>query len=154
MLSNLLIKSNIIESCSNRSLSKLSAIDLYSVGERTRRYFFDERIRHSGKESLPTSKQNQEWDARLSWGDRTISLGDEGRNTWVNKMTYQVKENWQEIRQDMNIEIGIELLWIIMKSRELQQDKVLNEIEKEIRSYLSNNGYDQNAQDARIASLD
>lgn len=135
-------------------MAKISAIDLHTVGERTRRHFFDQRTRYSGKDPLPTMKQNQEWDARLFWGDRTISLVDEDRYNWVITMALNIKENWNELRQNMNIELGIEMLWVIMKSQLLQQDSDLDLIEKEIMLYFYSNGFDKNALEARIASLE
>ena len=153
MLSNLLVKSNIIQYCSDTSLARLTAQDLYSVGERTYRKFFDERVRCYPSNTLPTRVQNQEWDARLFWGDEHITMEHEDRSTWAYNLAEEVLKVWSNIKQDLNMEKCIELLWIIEQVTESVLLEALMVVEVELTQYALTHGYDRQSLISRIASL-
>jgi len=118
MLSNLVVKSNLIEELSNECLARISALELRSIDDRlpVRRNFFDERTRHNSSYILPTQKQNKEWDARLFWGDKRVSMEDEERRIcWLDELAAKIFPDWENCRQKLSLEEALEWEWLCLQ---------------------------------------
>jgi hypothetical protein len=156
MLSNLNAKSNLIEDCSDKHLSRLSAIDLNNFGQITYRFFFDERIRHQSNSVLPTIRQNKEWDARLFWGGKEISLKDNERYTqWIIELAQKKVPNWKEFMYVLDVEEAFEWLWLCFQIQKITNrwSHEIKEIMSRVSGFLAINRYEPRAQIERILSF-
>lgn len=159
MLSNLRIKSNLIESFSEEVFVRLSAMDLYSI-YKTNPFmgnFFDQRSRYMGMSKVPTPEQNVQWTARLFWGDQKVSLQDEARlSTSVQDLATEVLTEWVTARSRLDLETAKEWLWLCtqVNIHGSQHAAEWRHIEKEIRDYLvTREGYDDLAINELIRAL-
>jgi len=159
MLSNLLVKSNLIEEkLSNECLARISALELHSIDDRlpVRRKFFDESTRHNPNYILPTEKQNKEWDARLFWGDKKVSMEDEERRIfWLDELAAEVFPDWKKCRQKLNLEEAYEWGWLCLQleKNESQRNLVARRILTEIQNFLQQQGISTEVQRQKIESL-
>jgi hypothetical protein len=158
MLSNLVVKSNIIENCADEALERLSAIDLHSVSVRNPLIgrFFDERSRHLGFR-IPTKIQNEQWTARLFWGDKTVSLEDADRgNAWIRNKADEIVPLWKQLKGNIDIEYAKEWLWFCSKVKYYDKWKPkCDRIQTEIREYLkSREQFSDDAIDQLISNLE
>lgn len=142
MLSNLHIKSNLIESFGDEVLIRLSAMDLSSISMTNPLMgnFFDQRSRYMGISKVPTHEQNAQWTARLFWGDRTVSLRDDERSlVSVQALATEVIPEWAIARSRLDLETAKEWLWLCVQikfHRSHFQFEEYAQIENEIRDYL------------------
>lgn len=150
VLSNLGVKSNIVESLREDVLERLSAIELYSVCNRRPQFpnYLDERVRRKNY-GLPTARQNQAWTQRLFWGSKEVSLGDEDRwKRWLEDTIGQVLERWERRKTNLTSEYAFELLWLMV-----QGPPECAKIERALRSYLESTGINNEEQDDRLAQM-
>lgn len=140
MLSNLMIKSNVIEKFDDKTLVRLSALDLYSISERNpnRGHFFDERTRYLCLGLLPTKKQNDEWTQRLFWGYRSVSLRDEKRKIkWLEELAEELIPRWLDKQATLDLEVSKEWLWFCAQLEVSNKWMTLSrQIGQEVRAYL------------------
>ncbi len=159
MLSNLLVKSNLIECFRDEVLVRLSAMDLSSISKDNPRMgnFFDQRTRFMGMRKVPTQVQNAQWTARLFWGEQTVSLQDDGRaSVSVHNLANEVIKEWSTARSKLDIETAKEWLWLCaqIKIHKSQHFTECQQVEKEIRDYLvSRERYDEVSIDELINAL-
>jgi hypothetical protein len=158
MLSNLIVKSNLIEKLSNECLARISALELRTIDDRlpVPRKFFDESTRHNPNHILPTEKQNKEWDARLFWGDKRVSMEDEGRRIcWLDDLAAEVFPNWERCCQKLNLEEAFEWEWLCLQ---LEKNKSkwcprARRILTEIQNFLQQKGVSNEVQRQKKESL-
>lgn len=131
MISNLGIRSNLIESLQSPSetkrntdapLARISAHDLHELCEIYRNWspYFDKRIIDMGIDGLPTWEQKEQWKSYLFYGEKTVSMDREHRNVrpWVD-MAEALLLDWIATPSNIESEIGIEILCLfeILKGR-------------------------------------
>jgi len=83
-----------------------------------------------------TPKQTAEWDARLFWGDRTVSMEADDRDTkWVRDMVQKGLRNWEEYRENLREELAFEWLWLFEELKAIDGE-ITREIETVIRELI------------------
>ncbi|MBT4511180.1 MAG: hypothetical protein HOC20_03070 [Chloroflexi bacterium] len=129
MLTNLKVKSNLLPGRHYQErFDQLSAMELRSIKDRL-------PLMHisftPGRYSL-TPKQAAEWDARLFWGDETVSMktGDMATK-WVRDLVHQGVQNWKEYRKNLRKELAFEWLWLFEELRAID-----GEIPREIEAII------------------
>jgi len=154
MLSNLSVRSNIIESrrtpeCCKISgipgvapLARISARDLNELSELNPMgdRYLDTRIMNSRPHGLPTPEQCQQWESYLFYGDKTISLSVENRlgNYWL-IAAGDLCSLWPKIKAQLNHEVAMECLCVLIAFDEHPQVKELTEKPKNIEQRELNN---------------
>jgi hypothetical protein len=133
MLSNLSVRSNLIENCLtpadyiNRKkmgtppLTRITARDLHElsclnpIGLSN---IFDKETLKSKSSGLPTTEQLRQWEKYLFYGDKTVSLAQQQRliQCWYTAAEYLIM-NWDQIREKLDLEISLESLCIILATR-------------------------------------
>lgn len=110
MLSNVAAKSNILLlDTYQKELEHISAIELRDIYLRCPHL----GISFDPSRSTLTPTQRKEWEARLFWGDKAVSLADDGRGTgWLFAAARDALPGWPEARASLDVEQAIEWLWL------------------------------------------
>jgi hypothetical protein len=143
MLSNLTVRSNVIENrrtpqdyrirgelvvsplarISARDLHELSTLNPIGLGN-----VFDKETLKTRPYGLPTSEQLTQYKSYLFYGDKTVSLVDEGRliKCWCAAAEHLLR-TWEEIKYHLDIEKTVECLCIFIAIEiNLQVKEALN----------------------------
>jgi hypothetical protein len=133
VISNLKVRSNLLPAETyQRNFPNLSAMDLRSIHDRCR--FLP--ISFDPSKLTLTSKQCAEWDARLFWGDNTVSLSDGDREMhWILELGEVCMRQWETLKLEIDVEEAFEFLWVlsVLKKRNLlstENEHIENELEE------------------------
>ncbi len=152
MLSNLLVKSNLLPSTTyQEAFEVLPAMDLRSIHERCRML----NISFDPSRHTLTERQWKEWDARLFWGDKTVSWSQENRKThWIITLGGTCVKDWKQIHQNMNKETAFEWLWILETCKYINQPPAgSRKIIIQLREFLHQHSYTDKDIDERLNSF-
>lgn len=152
MLSNLLVKSNVVHKDEYQDkLANLSAMDLRSVHERHRLL----PISFDPGHGTLTPRQKEEWLASYFFGDEKVSLSEDNRLTsWIKELRAEYIKKGSLREKDLNEEVAFEWLWLLEKSKELgdSSQKGLEMAEK-LRAFLKRQRYGEPDIQTRLASF-
>jgi len=133
MISNLTIRSNLIESLRSPAeesdkaqmdapLARISAMDLNELCGLYiyRTNYLDQRNIERKVDGLPTSEQQKQWASYLFYGDMAVSMKKENRSSapWI-ELSRIVISQWDIIEPVINEELAIECLCIIRMAKKL-----------------------------------
>ncbi len=134
MLTNLTVRSNLIENCRTpeccRSLglpgpaplARLSAMDLHELSLLNPMWpkYLDVNVMERCPHGLPTFEQREQWRNHLFYGDSTITLSREReQHSWLTAAR-ELCLKWPEIRQQLTLEVALECCCILTALKDLE----------------------------------
>jgi hypothetical protein len=141
MLTNLKVKSNLLPGRHYQErFDQLSAMELRSIKDRLPLL----NISFTPGRYTLTPTQTVEWDARLFWRDKTVSMGDGDRATkWVRNLIYNGIQNWEEHRKNLREELAFEWLWLFEELRAIDAEtsEEIEAIIAELMKFLLDRNY-------------
>ena len=109
MLSNVHVSANVLPGRYQEHFAQVSATDLYDIMRRCPLV----GISFDTVTGTLTPQQRAEWQAHLFWGDRSVSMAEEDRNTlWVLGLAERVFPSWSRERKSLDVEGAFEWLWL------------------------------------------
>jgi len=152
MLSNLATRSNILPEDYPQWLPRLAATDLHDIKERCPLLGID----FNPQRYSLTVRQQGEWDARLSWGDKTITMGHEDRaGCWARDALGKALAEWDAEKLRLDIELAFEWLWLCHQA--IMSDASMLEkiapIVAHLKSYLNAQGLNDDLQKERLREI-
>jgi len=163
MLSNVAAKANVLPMKTyQEELAHISAIELHDIYERCPLL----GISFDPARATLTPQQQEEWKARLFWGDSSVSLADDNRKAkWLITTAQEVLRSWTEVRTFMDVEDAIEWLWLCTRVLDVYTKGVLQgpeveavanlalEVWDDVRECLNQLGVDEYFQEQRLQEI-